>query len=81
HTKNRRRGEYKERSTDGDKVQKLPGVCAGEMCIRDSPKGEGTKRATYLTTVFVLYISPFQINSEVRHSSSASTWLQINFRT
>ncbi|MEX2943419.1 hypothetical protein, partial [Serratia fonticola] len=36
-----RRGEYKERSTDGDKVQKLPGVCAGEMCIRDSPQGEG----------------------------------------
>ncbi|WP_261170349.1 hypothetical protein, partial [Serratia fonticola] len=32
----RRRGEYKERSADGEKVQKFPDVSIGEMCIRDS---------------------------------------------
>ncbi|WP_261170396.1 hypothetical protein, partial [Serratia fonticola] len=31
----------KERSADGEKVQKFPDVSIGEMCIRDSPQGEG----------------------------------------
>ncbi|WP_411751501.1 hypothetical protein, partial [Serratia sp. (in: enterobacteria)] len=41
HTKNHGRGEYKERSTDGKKVQKIPGKSAGDLCIRDSSEGEG----------------------------------------